>query len=193
MALRVIAGRLGGRQLAAPRGRDTRPTGERVREALFSSLAPRLAGARVLDLYAGSGALGIEALSRGAACCTFVEADRRAAAVVGRNLAALELEPQALLHRTTAERFCADPGGGPFEVVLCDPPYATALAVVHARLADLAAAGALAPSGVVVIERDKRDPALDAPPPRFLASPRRRSYGDTVLLVHEVLEPGASA
>lgn len=182
--MRVIAGRLGGRRLAAPSGRGTRPTADRVREALFSSLADRIPGATVLDLYAGSGALGIEALSRGAASATFVEADRRAAAVVARNLRDLGLD--APLHVTTAERFAAAPSGGPFDVVLCDPPYEVPLAAVHARLADLRAAGALAPGGLVVVERDRRDPGLDDPAPQFLAPARRRSYGDTVLVVLDV-------
>ncbi len=186
--MRVIAGRVGGRTFAAPPGRDTRPTGERVREALFSSLAPRLHGAAVLDLYAGSGALGIEALSRGARTATFVESDRRAAGIVGVNLDALGLADAAEVQHTTAERFCPAPTRGPFDVVLCDPPYALALADVHDRLTELHAAGALAIGAVVVVERDKRDPALDAVPPRFLASARRRSYGDTVLLVLDVIE-----
>jgi 16S rRNA (guanine966-N2)-methyltransferase len=181
----VIAGRLGGRRFAAPPGRDTRPTADRVREALFSALGPSLPGAVVLDLYAGSGALAIEALSRGAERAVLVEADRRAAAVVARNLADLGLEAEATLHRTTAERYCAAPGGGPFDLVLCDPPYATTLADVHARLTDLHAAGALATDATAVIERDKRDPDLDRLPPRFLAPARRRAYGDTVLLVHD--------
>jgi 16S rRNA (guanine966-N2)-methyltransferase len=181
--MRVIAGRLGGRRIAAPPGRDTRPTGERTREALFSSLDPRLPGARVLDLYAGSGALGIEALSRGAASCVFVERDRWAAAVVSRNLADLDLGAESAVHRAPAERFCAAPSGGPFDLVLCDPPYALALVDVLARLADLHAAGALVDGGTVVVERDKRDPALGDPLPGFLASKAARSYGDTVLLI----------
>jgi 16S rRNA (guanine966-N2)-methyltransferase len=184
--MRVIAGALGGRRFTAPPGRDTRPTADRVREALFSSLDMRLHRSTVLDLYAGSGALGIEALSRGASACAFVESDRRAADVVARNLDALDLAERGTLHRTSAERFCADPVGGPFSIVLCDPPYATPLADVHARLAALDGAGALAAGGVVVIERDKRDPDLDLAPPGVLGPARRRSYGDTVLLVHPI-------
>jgi 16S rRNA (guanine966-N2)-methyltransferase len=186
--VRVIAGSVGGRTFAAPPGRDTRPTAERVREALFSSLAPRLPEARVLDLYAGSGALGIEALSRGARFADFVESDRRAAAVVRANLEALGLTEASRVHEMAAERFCADPRGGPFTVVLCDPPYAIRIPDVHQRLAELRAAGALATGAAVIIERGKRDAELDAAPPGFLASVRRRSYGDTVLLVLDVLE-----
>jgi 16S rRNA (guanine966-N2)-methyltransferase len=188
--VRVIAGQLGGRRFAAPPGRDTRPTADRVREALFSSLAADLPGAVVLDLYAGSGALAIEALSRGAERAVLVEADRRAAAVIARNLADLELGERAELRHATAERFCASPDPGPFHLVLCDPPYSTALPDVHARLAELEAAGALAARALIVIERDRRDPHLDDAPPGFLASVRRRSYGDTVLLVSEVAREG---
>jgi 16S rRNA (guanine966-N2)-methyltransferase len=183
--VRVIAGHLGGRRFAAPPGSATRPTPDRVREALFSALQPDLPGATVLDLYAGSGALAIEALSRGAGRAVLVESDGRAAGVVVRNLGDLGLEGVADLHRTTAQRFCAAPTGGPFDLVLCDPPYATPLAEVHALLGALHEAGALAREVVVVIERDKRDPDLATSPPGFLAPGRRRSYGDTVLLVHE--------
>jgi 16S rRNA (guanine966-N2)-methyltransferase len=180
--VRVIAGTAGGRPLSAPPGRDTRPTSDRVREAMFSSLADVVPGAVVLDLYAGSGALAIEALSRGAAAATLVEHDRRAAAAIDRNLAATGLDDRAGVHRTTAERFCAVPSGGPFNLVLLDPPYATALPAVWERMAELHAAGALANGAVVVVERDKRDPDLDRDLPGFLAQDRRRSYGDTVLL-----------
>jgi 16S rRNA (guanine966-N2)-methyltransferase len=182
--MRVVAGRLGGRRLEAPAGRDTRPTPDRVREALFASLADLVPGATVLDLYAGSGALGIEALSRGADRSVFVESDRRAVAILRGNLATLGLD--APVHATTAERFCAAPSGGPFDLVLCDPPYATPLGAVHERLVELHRAAALRPAGMVVVERDKRDPDLQGPAPGFLAPPRLRSYGDTVLLVHRI-------
>lgn len=166
----------------APPGRDTRPTSDRIREAIFSSLGAHVPGAVVLDLYAGSGALAIEALSRGADTARLVEQDRRAATAIERNLAATQLEERATLHRTTAERFCAEPAGGPFDVVLLDPPYVTTLPAVWARMEALHAAGALATGAVLAVERDKRDPHLDAAPPSFLAPDRRRSYGDTVML-----------
>jgi pantetheine-phosphate adenylyltransferase len=183
--MRVIAGSAGGRRLAAPRGRGTRPTSDRVREALYSSLSPHVRGARVLDLYAGSGALGIEALSRGAECAVMVEQDPRAIAVISENLRATGLARSATVLHTTAERFTAGPDGGPFDIVLLDPPYTVSLPALWELLGRLGAAGAIAQGARVVVERDRRDPDLDRPPPEFLASDRRRSYGDTVLLYFE--------
>ena len=117
--MRIVAGEYGGRRLHAPRGTRTRPTADRVREALFSMLGD-VSGARVLDLYAGSGALGIEALSRGAASAVFVERDARAAATITRNLDALGADAE--VRRQDALRFLAS-GAGPFDLVFCDPPY----------------------------------------------------------------------
>lgn len=184
--MRVIAGRLGGRRLEAPPGRDTRPTPDRVREAVYSTLGADVVDAVVLDLYAGSGALGIEALSRGAAAAVFVESDRRAAGVIQRNLEALGL--RAPVHRTTARRFCAAPTGGPFDLVLCDPPYATPLPEIFDRLADLRAADALAPGALIVVERDRRATGDAEDVPSWLASRASRTYGDTVVLYFEVSE-----
>ncbi|MGH3664804.1 MAG: 16S rRNA (guanine(966)-N(2))-methyltransferase RsmD [Egibacteraceae bacterium] len=180
--MRVIGGQLRGRRLRAPPGRDTRPTSDRVREALFSSLSDRVVGARVLDLFAGSGALGIEALSRGADLAVLVEADRRTAGVLQDNLRQLGLEDHASLSVTTAEQFCLQPHPAPFEVVLLDPPYRTPQPALVSLLADLNDAGGLAADAAIVIERDRRDPDLDAPLPPFLARDRLRQYGDTVLL-----------
>ena len=178
----MIAGTARGQRLDAPRGRDVRPTADRVREALFSSLAPVVPGARVLDLFAGSGALGIEALSRGAARATLVERDRRAAAVAERNLARTGLADRGWLVRADAGVFAGRPEGGPFDLVLADPPYGDPLPGVYELLGRLHAAGALSPGAVIVVERDRRDPDLEAERPSFLALDRRRSYGDTLLL-----------
>ena len=201
--MRVIAGTAKGRRLIAPRGRDVRPTSDRVREALFASLGERVAGARVLDLFAGTGALGIEALSRGAAEAVLVERDPRAAAAVAENLRRSGLADRARLLRQDAARFCRDPRGfsraargvrgfspdeyGQFDIVLVDPPYAEPTAAVHRLLADLMAAGGLAPGAVCVVERDRHDPDPDAPPPAGLALTRTASYGDTVLVYLEGL------
>jgi 16S rRNA (guanine966-N2)-methyltransferase len=175
----VVAGRFGGRRLEAPPGRGTRPTGERVREALFSILGP-LEGAAVLDLYAGSGALGIEALSRGAARAVFVERDPRAAAALQRNLGALGLA------RTEAEPRRADAlaalrnasaRGETYDLVLCDPPYRLAAALgpeLSPALRPVLAAGAR-----VVTESDRRAP-LDLE----LPAPDERRYGDTLIRIH---------
>lgn len=121
--LRIIAGLAGGRFIEAPRGRGTRPTAERVREAWFSALGDVVRGARVLDLFAGSGALGIEALSRGAEHAHFVEADRGAVAVLKRNLAALEFAPRATVVRADAFRWLTTLGDARWDVALADPPY----------------------------------------------------------------------
>lgn len=180
--MRVIGGEAGGRRLAAPKGTAVRPTPDRVREALFSILADRVPGAVVLDLYAGSGALAIEAVSRGAARAVLVERSRRVAKVAARNLDTVGVGDRARLVQADAAGFCAAPSGGPFDVVFCDPPYATTLGEVHAVLAALDAAGGLAPGALVVVERDKRDPDLDRAPPGLLAPGRLRSYGDTVLI-----------
>ena len=133
MRLRIIAGDLGGRFIDAPPGRRTRPTAERVREAWFSALGGDLEGARVADLYAGSGALGIEALSRGAAYVHFVEADRRAAALLQRSVAALELADRSQVVRGDAIAWidgldtmrCPNGPEAPLDLVLADPPYAS--------------------------------------------------------------------
>jgi len=197
--VRVIAGAARGHRLAVPPGRTTRPTSDRVREALFSSVAAELAGAVVLDLFAGSGALGIEALSRGAEYAVFVDDDRRAVGAVRGNLASVHLRARARVVRAAAARFCADPaealrvdrgrGGppGPFDLVLADPPYALALPAVLGLLDALAAAGALADDALAVVERERRDPHLDDLAETLRGRPggfawlRNRTYGDTVL------------
>ena len=180
--MRVIGGEARGRRLTAPAGRAVRPTSDRVREALFSSLSEVIPGAVVLDCYAGSGAVGIEALSRGAAAAVLVEQDRRVADVAASNVRSVGMTSRMQLHRTDAVRFCRQPTGGPFDVVFFDPPYTVPLADLYDRVTDLRSAGALAAGARVVIERGKHDPGLDAEPPAFLAFERRRSYGDTVLI-----------
>ncbi len=126
MGLRIVAGTHGGRRIEAPPGRTTRPTSERVREAWFAALGTSLEGAEVLDLYAGSGALGIEALSRGAARAHFVELDPRAVAVLRHNLRRLELEARAVVVRRDVFRWLAGIGDEPrHDVALADPPYGT--------------------------------------------------------------------
>jgi 16S rRNA (guanine966-N2)-methyltransferase len=175
--LRVVAGRHRGRRLKAPPGRRTRPTSDRVREALFSILGPaRVEGARVLDLFAGSGALGLEALSRGAASVTFVESDRRAAAAIRNNLAALEEEAEIAV-RDALAWLRSPPADASFGLVLLDPPYDSAV-----RLADPLSEllpDVLAEDATIVSESDKRTPLiLDLP----LAD--ERVYGDTRIAIH---------
>jgi 16S rRNA (guanine966-N2)-methyltransferase len=128
VSLRIIGGELGGRRLASPPGRDTRPTRSAVREAWFNALGPDLPGASVLDLFAGTGALGIEALSRGAATAEFVEADAHAYRILRRNLETLGLAERAHPRRADVFRRLADVAGRPFDIALADPPYETGAA-----------------------------------------------------------------
>lgn len=180
-AMRVIAGRLGGRRLVAPRGRSTRPTSDRVREALFSMLGD-VTGARVLDVYAGTGALGIEALSRGAARATFVESARPALAALRENLASLGLGDAARVVPLPAERAHADvERDGPFELVLADPPYDRLGEAASFLLRLASAPGALAEGVRVVLEHAARAPAPALPP---LEHRTTRTYGDTAVSLY---------
>ena len=179
-----MAGTAGGRRLTVP-PKGTRPTSERVREALFSALESifDLDGARVLDLYAGSGALGFEALSRGAAVVTFVESDRKAVEVLRGNAAALRLAGAAVLPGTV-ETVLAGPAGEGYDVILADPPYAVTNEQLAEVLRLLVAGGWLAADGLLVLERGKRDGEPDWPAGLRLS--RSRKYGDTTLLWAEL-------
>src|SRR5436305_5015593 len=121
--MRVIAGRYKGRRLKTPTWEGLRPTSDKLRETLFNILAPRIAGARVLDGYAGTGALGIEALSRGAAAVTFVERDRRAQALIAENLAHCGIEDGYVIIRARVARALAGLHADSFDSMICDPPY----------------------------------------------------------------------
>jgi len=180
--MRVIAGRLGGRRLVAPRGLATRPTSDRVREALFSALGP-IGGARVLDLFAGTGALGIEALSRGAASAVFVESARPALGALRDNLRALDLLAVARVLALPAGRAAgaASEPARPFDLVFADPPYA-AVATVPPIVAELAAAGALAAGARFALEHAARDPA---PAVAGFAPRPTRLYGDTAVTLYD--------
>jgi 16S rRNA (guanine966-N2)-methyltransferase len=177
--MRVIAGRLRGRRLVAPPGEATRPTSDRVRESLFSLLGP-LEGARVLDLFAGSGALGIEALSRGAATVDFVDSAPAAVRAVRANLDALGVVEGVRLRRQDARAFlrAARTAGHEYDLVFLDPPYR--LAAVLGRELSPALAELLAANGRVVSESDRRTP-LDL----GLPMTDERRYGDTLIRIHE--------
>jgi 16S rRNA (guanine966-N2)-methyltransferase len=171
---RIIAGAWGGRRLTTPSGSGTRPTSDRVREALFSSLESELGGfdgLRVLDLYAGSGALGLEAASRGAAHVDLVESAKGAATVIARNIADLGAR-SARLHRMPVERFLTT-RPAPYDLVLVDPPYASELTGVLS-----AVIGLLDEDALVVTERSARD---DFRWPAGLTGIRDKSYGETRL------------
>jgi 16S rRNA (guanine966-N2)-methyltransferase len=177
---RVIAGQAGGRRLAVPPGTTTRPTSDRAREGLFASLLSELGtfdGARVLDLYAGSGAIGLEAQSRGAGRVLLVESDARAAAVIKANVKTVAL-PGATVAIDRVERLLARPPADDqdrFDLVIADPPYAVTDAAVT-KVLTLLEGGWLADGALVVIERATRSGPVDWPP-GFLPGKSRR-YGE---------------
>jgi len=170
--VRIVAGLAKGRPIAAPQGRDTRPTSDRAREGLFSTLATLvdLDGARVLDLYAGSGAVGLEALSRGAAHAILVESDLKAAAVIRRNAEAVGL-PGARVVVDRVERFLAS-DKGTYDVAFLDPPYDTSDDIVARVLTAIRA-------DVLVVERSSRSP--EPAWPEGVEGVRDRRYGDGTL------------
>ena len=171
--MRIVAGEYKGRRLRIPRGAPTRPTADRVREALFSMLGD-VSGARVLDLYAGSGALGIEALSRGAASAVFVERDARAAATIEANLDIVGVEAE--VSRQDALAFVKRDRRS-YDLVFCDPPYDCGPRIA-APLAERLPA-LLSTDARIVTESDKRNP-LELPFPLH----RERTYGDTRIAIH---------
>jgi 16S rRNA (guanine966-N2)-methyltransferase len=170
----VIAGAYKGRRLSTPAGQSTRPTADRVREALFSILGP-LDGERVLDLFAGSGALGIEALSRGAEEAVFVDSDRRAVDAISRNLEAVGV--RAPVHRRDALAYLRAASDGPFDLVFLDPPYSSASELAGSLSNALPAV--LSKAARIVSESDKRNP-LELTLPLV----DERVYGDTRIAIH---------
>ncbi|MEU9835182.1 16S rRNA (guanine(966)-N(2))-methyltransferase RsmD [Streptosporangium sp. NPDC048047] len=175
---RVIAGSAGGRRLAVPPGRGTRPTSDRAREGIFStvgSLLGPLDGARVLDLYAGSGAIGLEALSRGAAHALLVESDAKAVRTIRANIASLGL-PGAELAADRVERVLARGADEPYDLVFADPPYAVADVEVRAVLERLRDHGWLAGDALVAVERESRGGSLEWP--SGYEEERVRRYGE---------------
>jgi 16S rRNA (guanine966-N2)-methyltransferase len=177
--MRIVGGAAKGRRLTAP-PTGTRPTSDRTREALFNSLTGLvlLDGARVLDLYAGTGAVGLEALSRGAAVAVFAESARGALTVLRRNVDAVGL-PGARVVARPVTAYLADPPGEPFDLVFADPPYAMSDDALAPVLAALARPGWLAESAVVVVERSAR--AGEPSWPTEITALRSRRYGDAVL------------
>ena len=180
---RIVAGAAGGRRLVVPS--SARPTTDRVREALFNVLAARLDfdGITVLDLYAGSGALGLEALSRGASAVLLVENDRRAAEVITRNIGTVGL-PGASVRRGAVAAVLAGGAPAPVDLVLADPPYDVTTESIQAVLAALPDGTWVRPGSVVVIERPVSAPELVWPDDWAPWPPRR--YGDTRLEAAEV-------
>jgi 16S rRNA (guanine966-N2)-methyltransferase len=176
---RVIAGEAGGRRLAVPAGRDTRPTSDRAREGLFAtivSMVGSLSGTRVLDLYAGSGAVGLEALSRGAERVLLVESGARAGRVIRENVDALGLAGAEVVIDRVERVLARGPAGGPYDVVFADPPYALAGEEVSGILRALAARGWLAPGALVIVERAARSGPVSWP--EGFVPERARRYGE---------------
>ena len=172
--MRIIAGSRKGARIFAPRGSDTRPTGDRVREAAFNLIGP-VDGASVLDLFAGSGAMGLEALSRGAAAVVFVESDREACRTIDRNLTKLGLTRATVLCRDVFQVLAGDTRT--YDLVLCDPPYDFA---AHARLAPHLAR-VLAPDGLLVYETGaKAEPDIEG-----LIVRTSRTYGSARLTLFQ--------
>lgn len=185
---RIISGTAGGRRLTTPDGVQTRPTSDRVREALFSALASwaggidadpadSLAGLAVLDLYAGSGGVGLEAASRGAGPVWLIESDRSTADLVRRNAAELRL--RATVQAAKVETFLAGPPPQPFDVIWADPPYRLESGVLDGQLRTLADEGWLMHNGLFVVERARRDPAPNWP--AGIDDTWSRRYGETTL------------
>ncbi len=166
--MRIIGGKLKGRTIKAPDGRATRPTSDRARESLFNILAhadwaPPLDGARVIDAFAGSGSLGFEAISRGAAFCLFVETDASARGCIRENVEAFQLFGATRIHRRSATDLGPKPAGvgAPFNLVFLDPPYRQGL--IAPALQQLASGQWLAPEALVVAETGSDEPELAAP------------------------------
>jgi 16S rRNA (guanine966-N2)-methyltransferase len=177
---RIVGGAAKGRHLAVP-PHGTRPTSDRAREALFNTLVGLvdLEGARMLDLFAGTGAVGLEALSRGAVHVTFVESDRKVATVLAGNIATVGL-PGAVLLRCSVESFLLATGTeAPFELVYADPPYAVADSAIAALLNSLAQPRWLAPDAVVVVERSSR--GTEPRWPDVIEPIKQKRYGEGVL------------
>jgi 16S rRNA (guanine966-N2)-methyltransferase len=164
--MRIVAGAHRGRALVAPKGHSTRPTADRARQAIFNILdhapwAPGLHDIRVLDLFAGSGALGIEALSRGAAYCLFIDTDPAAREAIESNIASLRLNDRAGVARADATRLGSPPPEGRFDLVFLDPPYNRSM--IEPALESLGRHGWLSDGAIIVVERDAGEPPLQAP------------------------------
>ncbi|MEA4919507.1 MAG: 16S rRNA (guanine(966)-N(2))-methyltransferase RsmD [Clostridiaceae bacterium] len=176
--MRIISGSLRGKRLEPPKGMTTRPTTDRVKEALFSIIQFDIEGARVLDLFAGSGQLGLEALSRGAESCDFAEHDRNAAAAVAENISACGIPGEkARLHRADSFAFLSGQKPASFDIVLLDPPYGGDL--LRRALELLCRFDILTENGIIICEKDPND--VIEPLPDGLALTKEYKYGQIML------------
>lgn len=177
--MRIIAGSAKGRKLISPKGDNVRPTLDSVRESLFNILAPNLEGARLLDIFAGTGALGIEGLSRGAAHCAFVDSSSQSLGIIRQNLTATGFTEKAKLLRLNAPSKLGEVArpGGPFDIIFADPPYT--FDKYEKLMAAITDFDLLNEGGIVVIEHAIRGPKIEAPPSLTLS--RTEKYGETAL------------
>lgn len=190
---RIIGGAAGGRRLNTPRGAATRPTSDRVREALFSAIEAwcgSLDGLRFLDLYAGSGAVGLEAWSRGAGVVTFVEQDRKTSALIARNAETLGVSRSTVNASSVAAALRKSPSA-PYDISFLDPPYPLSDAEVTAALAALVTGEWLVPGALVIVERSVRGPDLIWPD--GLVGERSKKYGETMLWYGHAARPPAGS
>lgn len=182
--MRVIGGSLRGRRLATPGWEGLRPTSDKLRETLFNVLAPRIVGARVLDGYAGTGAVGIEALSRGAAEVTFIEQDRRAQALIDANLAHCGIAGRYVMIRASVERGLEMlRGQSSFDIILLDPPYASSTSREVERVL-AAAADVMTPDGILILEHARKRHAPETA--GQLIRLREVTSGDSALSLYEL-------
>ena len=189
---RIIGGSAGGRKLRTPSGANTRPTSDRVREAMFSTIDAgygSISGLRFLDLYAGSGAVGLEARSRGAGVVTVVEHNRRAASLIRENVQAIGFSNVEVI-TSTVGRALAHPPRAPYDIAFLDPPYAVPLVDVLHTLGALRANGWLGLEALVVVERATRDGKLTWP--EGFVEERSKRYGETTLWYGRAASPSRS-
>lgn len=173
MSVRIISGKFGGRRIDSPNNSRTHPMSERIRNALFNSLGSEISGAKVLDVFAGTGAVGIEALSRGAAHVTFIEKDRIAQKILTNNIQLLGLENQTTIIRTSAANWLSTADGGLYDVILADPPYHNPQ---FSTASDIM--GLLKPNGLMVLSHPGRS---ETPTKTGVVVVDNRSYGNAVL------------
>jgi 16S rRNA (guanine966-N2)-methyltransferase len=188
MTPRIVSGSAGGRRLRTPAGAGTRPTSDRVKEALFSALEAQLGtlvGRRFLDVFAGSGAIGLEARSRGAAAVTLMERDPAAAGLIRANAKTLGLDQVTVVAGSAGAAAAREPEGGGYDVCFLDPPYATSPVQLATLLVTLLQSGWLDPGGLVVLERSRRDGEWSWP--GGFEHLRAKRYGETMLWYGRVL------
>ena len=173
MNIRIVAGRLGGRTIAAPDGRKTHPMSERIRNAMFNSIGDEVQGAKVLDAFAGTGALGLEAISRGATHATFIERDRQAQQVLAGNIKSLNLEKDTKLIKSPVASWISTYDGELFDIIFADPPYHDMQLSTAMQLL-----GLLKPGALMVLSRPGRS---ESPTKPGVVVVDNRSYGDAAL------------